>query len=50
MTHEREPNAEHDHGPEHDHSLPDADSIPTYDTPEESDAALLEADLDFEDD
>jgi hypothetical protein len=50
MTHESTPSSEHDDGPEHDHTLPDADSIPTYETPEESDAALLDADLDFEED
>jgi len=50
VTHEHRANSEHDDGPEHDDSLPDADSIPTYDTPEESDAALLDADLDFEED
>lgn len=50
MTHEHHANDEHDDGPEHDESLPDAASIPTYDTPEESDATLLAADLDFEED
>lgn len=50
MTHEHRPNGEHDDGPEYDGALPDADSIPTYGDPELSDAALLEADLDFEED
>lgn len=50
MTHEHHPNSEHGDGPEHDDTLPDADSIPTYATPAESDATLLAADLDFEED
>jgi hypothetical protein len=45
MTHEVVPSGEHPSGPEHDHTLPEADQIPGDLTPEESDAAPLEADL-----
>jgi hypothetical protein len=49
MTHEATPNGEAHAGPEHDHTLPDAGDVPVYADPAESDAALLDADLDVED-
>lgn len=45
MTHEAQPNDEHQRGPEHDHSLPNADEIPGDLSPDDSDAPPLDGDL-----